>query len=320
MRPRVIMVFAVAAIVLGGVLLVPAAYARLATTPDPTDSASATPTTPPPALTPPPPPTLAAAPISVPVDGFFAWALLDRESGQTAGSANSATSTNSTESMIKVWIVADFLRRTAEANKTPSDDRLEQASQAIRYSSNDSAEALYNAGGRTAVIRRMISLCRLTKTRPGTIPGYVGWWSFTEMSARDAVRMGECVKSGRAAGPKWTDWLLKEMRNVWGTTAKKDQQETREGGRWGIVDGLPKEMLEKDPVSIKNGWTSLGYDGNWHVNCLAITNNWVLAVQVRYPDRRGLDYGARVCASVAAQLVTPRPGAALNVPRPLTGG
>ncbi|MGI5147253.1 hypothetical protein ACQEVC_12885 [Plantactinospora sp. CA-294935] len=319
MRPRLIMVLAVAAIISGGVLLVPATYAKLATIPGPTDSASATPATQRPALTP-PPPTLAAAPVSVPVDGSVAWALLDRESGRIAGSANSATSTNSTESMIKVWIVADFLRRTAEANKKPSDERLEQASQAIRYSSNDPAEALYNAGGRTAVIRRMIVQCRLTGTRLGTVPGYAGWWSFTEMTAQDAVRMGECVKNGRAAGPKWTGWLLNEMRNVWGTTAKEDQRETREGGRWGIIDGLPKEILDREPVSIKNGWTSLVYDVNWHVNCLAITSNWVLAVQVRYPDKRGLDYGAGVCASVAAQLVTPQPGAALKVPRPLTGG
>ncbi|MGX7669182.1 hypothetical protein [Plantactinospora sp. DSM 117369] len=81
MRPRLIMVLAVAAIISGGVLLVPATYAKLATTPGPTDSASATPATQRPALTPPPPPTLAAAPVSVPVDAFVAWALLDPRAG-----------------------------------------------------------------------------------------------------------------------------------------------------------------------------------------------------------------------------------------------
>ncbi|MGW4499222.1 RNA polymerase sigma factor [Micromonospora sp. NPDC004336] len=42
-----------------------------------------------------------------------------------------------------------------------------------------------------------------------------------------------------------------------------------------------------------------------HRDCLAISDRWVLAVQTRYPDRRGLEYGASICADVAAQLVTP---------------
>lgn len=301
MRPCLALVFAVLTILAGGVLLAPAAFARFATAPGSTGPAFVAPT---PTPTP-PPPTLVAGPVSVPVDGFLAWALLDRAGGRIAGSANSATSTNSTESMIKVWVVSDFLRRSTEAGRKPSDVRLRQASHAIRYSSDDSAEALYDLGGRQAVVRRMIKLCRLTNTRPGTVPGYVGWWSFTEMSAQDAVRLGDCVRSGRAAGPEWTDWVLQKMRDVWGTTARKDQRATRQGGRRGIIDGLPAELLEADPVSTKNGWTSLAYDGNWHVNCLAVSDKWVLAVQTRYPAERGLEYGAAICADVAAQLVTP---------------
>ncbi|GAB3965092.1 hypothetical protein GCM10027615_09210 [Plantactinospora veratri] len=38
----------------------------------------------------------------------------------------------------------------------------------------------------------------------------------------------------------------------------------------------------------------------------------------RYSGRKGLDYGADVCASVASQLTTPQPGAVLKVPVPLT--
>ena len=37
------------------------------------------------------------------------------------------------------------------------------------------------------------------------------------------------------------------------------------------------------------------------------------------PDQSGLNYGAQVCASVATQLVTPQPGAALKVPQQLVG-
>jgi hypothetical protein len=60
----------------------------------------------------------------------------------------------STESRIKVWIVSDFLRRSTEAGRKPSDVRLRQASHAIRYSSDDSAEALYDLGGRQSVVTR----------------------------------------------------------------------------------------------------------------------------------------------------------------------
>jgi hypothetical protein len=147
------------------------------------------------------------------------------------------------------------------------------------------------------------------------MPGYLDYWSFTNMSPRDAVRMGDCIASGKAAGPKWTPWVLKTMANVRGSV--KSQQLKTGGGKWGIIDGLPKSISSQGPVSIKNGWTQLVYDGNWHVNCLAVTDKWALAVMMRYPSGRSLSYGATVCASVASQLVTVQPGAALRVPKPL---
>jgi hypothetical protein len=307
MRPRVIMVLAIAAIVLGGVLLVPAAYGRLASgTASGTNAASPSPA--PPAA--PPPPTLAAGPVSVKVDGFFSWALLDRKTGKISGARN-ITATNSTESMIKIWIVSDYLRRLDD--KEPTAERLRQASTAIRDSNDVSAESLYNAGGRTPVIRRMIDMCELTDTKAAAN----GWWSYTQISARDAVRLGECVKNGTAAGAKWTKWVLTEMSKVRGTTAEKDQQLKQGGGRWGIIDGLPEAILAQGPVSIKNGWTMIYADNKWHLNCLAIADDWVLAVLMRYPNKLGLDYGASVCRNVASQLVTTQPGAALKVPQPL---
>lgn len=319
MRPRVIMVLAVAAIALGGIILVPAASARmtggafdLSTIMPPAKVAPAPPAAP-------KPPTLAPAPVTVEVGAgnYVAWALLDRETGAIAGSANSQTATNSTESMIKVWIVSDYLRRSAERSQQPSKTRLAQASAAIRDSNDDAAQSLFRAGGGAPVISRMISICGLNRTKPVVPPGKsTVWWSYTEMSAQDAVRLGECVKSGKAAGAKWTKWVLAEMTKVRGTTADEDQQAKQGGGRWGIIDGLPMAIRQQSPVSIKNGWTLINSDGRWHVNCLAVTDAWVLAVQTRYPGKRGLDYGASVCESVTAQLITPQPGAALKVPPP----
>lgn len=235
--------------------------------------------------------------VTVEVDGFFAWAMRDRTRDEVLQSAN-AHETSSTESMIKVWIVADYLRRTSD----PSRRDLADASRAIRDSHNGATERLYQAGGEDRVVRRMIEICELRDTY---IPnGGSGWWSRTEMSAADAVRLGECVVNGTAAGPEWTDWLLEEMRRVRGTTAPKDQRPDFEGGRWGIIDGLPEPVAEQ--VSIKNGWTRIGHDNSWHVNCLGVTEQWVLAVMMRYPARSSLDYGAERCAEVARQLITDR--------------
>jgi len=310
----VVLVLALAAIVFGGVMLVPAAYARLDGDTG-TLGIGADPAPTPPAPTAPPPPTLAAAPVSINLGkgNFFSWALLDRETGAISGSANK-TATNSTESMVKVWIVSDYLRRLGD--KAPSASRLKQASVAIRRSDDKAAQSLYNASGGSAVLSRMTTMCGLKETKPVVPPGEKSaWWSYTKMSPADAVRMGECVKNGKAAGPKWTKWVLTEMTKVNGTTAKRDQPY---GGRWGIIDGLPPQII-KQGVGIKNGWTPIFVDNKWHVNCLAVADNWVLAVMMRYPIKKGLDFGASVCASVAEQLVAPQPGAALKVPQ-LSGG
>ncbi|MEU5779807.1 hypothetical protein [Micromonospora lupini] len=329
MRSRVTLVLAVVAVLLGGVLLVPTAYARLAAD----DSSggggggAASSSVAAPAPTPPPPPTLAAGRVSVAFKGqFFSWALMDRKTGKISGSANMA-STSSTESMLKAWIVSDYLRQLKD--RQPSTSMKKAASAAIRDSNDDAANAVYRAAGGSytvppggepgPVIKRAISICGLTDTRRGNVPKFEGWWSFTRMSPRDAVRLGDCIADGKAAGPKWTKWVLNEMSHVTGTTAAKDQKARSGGGRWGIINGLPRSITAQGPVSIKNGWTPLAYDSNWHVNCLAVTGKWSLAVMLRYPIKSGLDYGAKVCASVATQLVTPQPGAALKVPQQPVG-
>jgi Beta-lactamase enzyme family len=308
MRSRMVILAASVAIAVGGVLLVPPATAKLRSTGAGSDVANwvshSTPAAPSPSPSPSPKPspvpaTLKAQPVSVTVDGFFSWALMDRKTGTIAGSKKTISATNSTESMVKAWIVSDYLRQVAQMGKTPTATRLEQATLAIRDSDDKAAQGLYAAAGGNAVIYRLIKTCGLTDTKV-----YSGWWSRTQISARDAVRMGNCIADGRAAGPEWTRWVLATMAKVRGTTAAADQHATTGGGRWGIIDGLPKEIIQQG-VSIKNGWTPIGADGNWHVNCLAIGQGWVLAVLMRYPISKGLNYGAAVCAKVAKQLVVP---------------
>ncbi|MFG2164991.1 hypothetical protein [Micromonospora chersina] len=315
MRPRVTMVLAIVAVLIGGGMLVPAAYAKFSGGDSLGGIGGGVAQVPAPAPTAPPAPTLAAGPVSVNFNGkFFSWALMDRKTGKISGTPNMA-STNSTESMIKAWIVSDYLRQLN--GKPLSAERKKQATTAIRDSNDRSAEALYNAGGRKPVLERLIKMCKLTDTKIDP----KARWAYTQMSPRDAVRMGDCIGDGTAAGPKWTKWVLTEMANVRGGV--KDQKSVEvQGGHWGIVDGLPASITSQGPVSIKNGFTMLWADGQWHVNCLAVTDDWTLAVMMRYPggsDPKTPSYGAKVCASVATQLVTPQPGAALKVPQQPVG-
>jgi hypothetical protein len=244
---------------------------------------------------PPPAPTLRAPadPAAVHAPGgasFFGWAFLDRRTGAITGSANSATGTNSTESMVKAWIAADYLRRQAESGRTPDSNALNEITLMIIDSNDNMAEKYYELDGTNAVIQRLISMCRLAHT---TIYPY--WWAKTQMPPQDAVRYGNCLGSGTAAGPKWTDWLLETMRHVRGGV--NDQiSVTRQGGHWGIIDGLPPELVAT--TSIKNGWTA--YKDGWHVNCLAVQRDWVLNVMVRIG---GLQPAANACKAVAQQLV-----------------
>jgi hypothetical protein len=222
---------------------------------------------------------------------FFGWAFLDRKTGTITGSASSATGTNTTESMVKAWITSDYLRTQAAAGKTPSDAVLNELTLMIIDSNDDMAEKYYRMGGANAVLQRMVSMCGLTHT---TLKPF--YWALTQMSPQDAVKYGLCVANGTAAGPQWTQWVLDTMKKVRGGVNDQISVQ-KQGGRWGIIDGLPAELTQD--LSIKNGWTG-GYGDGWHINCLAIERDWVLNVMVRIGSLQG---GANVCKAVAQQLV-----------------
>jgi hypothetical protein len=243
-----------------------------------------------------PPPALHAAPVTITTrTAFLGWALLDRDTGAIAGSANLATGRNTTESMIKAWIVSDYLRTHPDASAAAQ----RELTLAIVDSNDDMAQKYYRLDGGNAVVRRMIRICGLTRTSVKS-----GWWSMTQLTPQDAVRYGACVADGRAAGPKWTAWVLATMRHVSGGVDDQPVNQKTGGGRWGIIDGLPASLAGQ--VSIKNGWTFIYADDLWHVNCLAILPASVLAVLIRYRgpvSPNGLRTGADICASVTRQLV-----------------
>jgi hypothetical protein len=228
-------------------------------------------------------PLLRARPVALSSPGFQSWALLNTRTGELNGSAN-RNATSDTVSMVKAWLAADYLRQAAQRGEKPTAGRLRQLSIMIRDSDNQAAEAIYRLNGSTSSIQRLIRTCGLKNST--AVPGL---WSDTRMSASDAVRMGACLADGRAAGPRWTKWVLDEMRQV------------RGDGRFGVVDALPDDVAVT--TAIKNGWLLRDEDGLWHVNCLAIGDGWALAVMLRYPGSLGFEHGGTVCRSVTTQLM-----------------
>jgi hypothetical protein len=225
--------------------------------------------------------------VSISTTGFWSWALLDRRTGAIVGSKN-YTAQSTTASMIKAWLASDYLRRAAERGETPSSSTLHTLEIMIRDSDNNAATWTYKANGSLESINRLISICKLTDSK-----GTRGEWSKTYVSARDTVRMGECVASGKAAGKKWTPWLLGMMRKVRGV------------GDFGIRDALSDSAAAK--VAIKNGWLLRDEDMKWHVSCLAIGDTWVMSVLQRYPStgnwNADFNHTRSVCKQVAAQLL-----------------
>src|SRR4051794_14485375 len=146
-------------------------------------------------------PLLGPHPVHVDGTVFFGWSLLDRRTGEIVGSANRESGTNSTESMIKAWIASDYLRRLG--NRPPSAAALHDLTLMIIDSNDGMAQRYYAMDGHNSVVARLIQICGLKDTQI-----YNAWWSKTRMSPADAVRYGRCVADGRAAGRKWTPWIL----------------------------------------------------------------------------------------------------------------
>lgn len=205
------------------------------------------------------------------------WALIDRGSKIMVGSAN-WDQPQYVMSTIKPWIAADYFNQ----HPNPSQGDLNALALMILDSNDDVA---YSYFGGQASLDRLIGMCKLTEMVER------GWsWSLTEISARDTARMGECIYSGRATNPQWTAWIVDKMRHVRGQ------------GDFGV-----RELFQdRTTVATKNGWYS--WEGKWYINCLAITDKWVIAIEQQWPySGGGLQYGIDlanpVCKSVANQVL-----------------
>ena len=249
----------------------------------------------------PPPPTLHAAPVLTPTSpkfALFGWAFLDRRTNTIVGSDNRDTVQNTTESMIKPWLAADYLN---QLNGKPLTETMSTTiTNMIEHSDDTAADTVYKADGGLPSISRLISTCKLKETRPGKS------WSYTLITPADAVRYADCIADGSATDPASTNWLLSLMQNVQGGVKDNSPTDAKvQGGHWGIIDALPESLVTG--TAIKNGWTYIFADGVWHINCLAVRADWALVVEMQFAEPRwdtaGLQQGANACASVASQLI-----------------
>ena len=119
---------------------------------------------------------------------------------------------------------------------------------------------------------------------------------------RDTARLGDCIADGRAAGPKWTNWLLNEMRQV------------RGAGDFGIRKAFPAARAEDDRHQERLDRPDHA-SRRWHINCLAIGDTWTMGVMVRYPIDMGYEYGMKNCEKITEALLRPAPDRPASVGR-----
>lgn len=216
-------------------------------------------------------------------DGLWmSWALVDTATGtgpgaRWTGSANAAAERTEAESAIKAWLAADTLRSATEDGRAVTAGERSAIRDAIRSSDDDAAERLYRAGGTEAMIGRLEPECGVEVSTSRR-----GWWSYTQLGARDAAGMLGCV---REHAPEWPG----------GADLLADLAAIDADGRSGVAEMVPGTSSEK------NGWTVHG--DTWNVNCVVAWEDRSLAVLTRFPAERGLDYGWGVCRDVATDVL-----------------
>jgi hypothetical protein len=215
-------------------------------------------------------------------DLWLSWSLADSVGDRRVGSANSSTERTNAESSMKAWITTDFLRIASDRGRSVRASDRADIDAAIRRSDDEAAERLYRRSGADQVLRDLKSVCGIAV--PTTQRGY---WSYAQITATDATTILDCVLDKAPSYPGG-DEIVTDLRSV-----EPDD-----------AFGIPQALPAGTTFAVKNGWTVHSATGKWNVNCVAAWDHYTLAVMLRYPIARKLDYGAGVCRDVTTTLLT----------------
>ncbi|TQF67257.1 serine hydrolase [Rhodococcus spelaei] len=202
-------------------------------------------------------------------------ALLDRRTGQYAGSADTTPVT--TASVAKLFI-ADALLYRESSTKTPlSQDDRDLIEHMLESSDDDAANELWNEHGASDLVADVIGRYRLTATSE---PYDGNWWN-TETTAADLVGYYSGLLDGRGGLERGgRQDMLGYLEAAKATAADGYDQ------RFGIPDGLPGEST----VAVKQGWMCCIANQWLHLSTglVGAGNRYVLVVASRedvdYPD------------------------------------
>jgi hypothetical protein len=213
---------------------------------------------------------------------WLSWSLADTAGDRRVGSANSSTERTNAESSMKAWIATDFVRIAGDRGRTVRASDRADIDAAIRRSDDAAAERLYRRLGADQVLRDLKSVCGV-----GIATARRGYWSYAQITATDATAILACVLDKAPTYPGG-DEIVDDLRNVVPDDAF----------------GIPQALPSGTTFAVKNGWTAHSGTGKWNVDCVASWDHYTLAVLLRYPIARKLDYGAGVCRDVTATLLT----------------
>ncbi|SFK37424.1 MULTISPECIES: serine hydrolase [Amycolatopsis] len=194
---------------------------------------------PPPSSTPPSldPGVVTAAVNEVAPGTDLAFALYDEQTGQSLASVNGDQQFY-TASLVKLFIALDALQR----NEWHPSERLgANLTEMLSASDDGIAEALWEYGGRSAIITRMVQLIGLAHTRP---PTFSDQWEMTKTTADDLVAVYRFL----------VERVPDEARGLVLGAMAGAQNPAADGfpQYFGIPDGLPDL-----PRAVKQGWMTI---------------------------------------------------------------
>jgi beta-lactamase class A len=229
----------------------------------------------------------AMAPLNANKSGDFSVAVLNQDTGVSAG--YNAGETYATASVVKADILAVLLYQAQQQGTPLSDDEDQAATKMIEASDNDSATTLWDDVGSAAGMATTNAAFGLK----ATVPGADDYWGLTTTTVADQLTLMNVLTSAKspldAASRNYAAGLMRQVEpdQVWGVSAAADPGTT---------------------PALKNGWLPIDSDNDlWAINSIGQVSHGghtylVAFLSSSQPDEQtGIDQASAVCkAAVAA--------------------